>query len=254
MPNFKNYIKVCETAAIDENVFANFKRIPEYVDILEHVSLDLGIFLYNYLKYNDKKLVEKDNLKKFSSKDLIGNPACLASIEDILISPTTLRYIKVLSDIKKIFPDLNEETKIVEIGVGYGGQSKIFFDYYNLKEYDCIDLPQTFDLTKKYMNEYPLSFYSSDNIPNKKWDLCVSNYAFSECPIEIQKIYLSKIIKNSKRGYFTMNFISEEAGVTSYSKEEFLESLSNLNAVVKIEDEFPKTHPRNCLVTWTLNE
>ena len=55
-----------------------------------------------------------------------------------LISPT-LRYIKVLSDLIYHFGDLSN-FNICEVGIGYGGQSRIIMSYFkNIKSYTFID-------------------------------------------------------------------------------------------------------------------
>ena len=39
---YASYEDVCEAAAVDDVAFATFKRDPAYVDVLEHVSYDVG--------------------------------------------------------------------------------------------------------------------------------------------------------------------------------------------------------------------
>ena len=44
----------------------------------------------------------------------------------------------------------------------------------------------------------------------KSWDLVISNYAFSELAIDLQKLYFNEIISNSDNGYMIMNTGREE--------------------------------------------
>lgn len=248
MPNFEKFMQACEKISQNEEEFLNFKRNPDYFEILEHIDNNVGSYIYKQLLFKDNDLVSKENLINFCSKDIIGNPVYLLNIEEIKVSPTTLRYIKVLSDIRKYF-SLNEKN-IIEIGAGYGGQAKILIDYYKTAKYDCVDLPQTHDLIKKYLNDYDINLYQQKTIPDKTWELCISNYAFSECPIEVQEDYFNKIILNSKFGYFTMNHISSLFGVNSYSKEQFLEKLASNNFKYTIKEEDPKTAKDNYIILY----
>ena len=105
------------------------------------------------------KCISRDNadfLKKINNlkqNDKIGEPNKYYYPNlKIKISPTTLRYIKVASDLKRIFGDLN--FNIVEIGCGYGGQFLILSKIFNIKSYLLIDLPIVNLLINKYLKYY----------------------------------------------------------------------------------------------------
>jgi hypothetical protein len=246
---FEDYIQCCLESAKDKNKFKNFKNDPRYVNILEHANEQYGVLVYNYLKNNNPLLVEKKNLEKFCNLDIVGNPRFLLKIDGLEVSPTTLNYIKVLSILLKINFIKNQDS-VCEIGVGYGGQAKIICDELELKKYDCVDLKETHALIKLYTKNYNLNLYSVANIPDTTWDLVISNFAFSECPKHIQDVYYEKIIKNSKKGFFTMNYISSIFGIESYSKEYFLNKLEKDNFKVDILEEYPKSHPNNCIIIF----
>jgi putative sugar O-methyltransferase len=105
-------------------------------------------------------------------------------------------YVKVLSDLKLKFGDLNGK-KIVEIGGGYGGQARVLFlEFMNL-DYTIIDLPEVLLLINKFtesanLNSGKLNLFSALDFPTIKSDLVISNYAFSELPPLTQINYIKK--------------------------------------------------------------
>ena len=64
------------------------------------------------------------------------------------MSPTTLRYLKVASDLKIRFGgDIGQ--KIAEIGGGYGGQARVCDTICETGEYQVFDLPDVNQLVSK---------------------------------------------------------------------------------------------------------
>jgi hypothetical protein len=238
------YKDVCNLAHNDENVFNTFKSNPSYNGILEHVSKENGQLYLDYLNFNFPDYI--NHIDTFKKNDIYGG-TILSNYDKIgYISPTTIRYIKVLSDLKNIFGDLNGK-KIVEIGVGYGGQCLILNNYFNLKEYGLIDLDEVLLLSKKYLDKLdvisrPINISSINNI-DEDFDLVISNYAYSELDKKLQDLYYDKIIKKSKNGYLTLNFISHLFNIDSYSLDEILLKFKEKN--VKILEEIPNTFENN---------
>ena len=96
------YLHITERANNNFRIFQNFRNHPIFIEIYEHVSKSQGKEYLDYIIKNDKNLLDK--IDKFLENDKIGNPKKYYYEEiDKLISPTTLRYIKVASDIKKNF-------------------------------------------------------------------------------------------------------------------------------------------------------
>ena len=82
-----------------------------------------------------------------------------------------------------------------------------------------------------------------------KYDLVISNYAFSELPRKIQDEYLEKVILKSQRGFMLMN--SGKTNKTGRSEgkitlEELRKSIPNLQEL----PEVPLTSPDNYLLVW----
>jgi len=136
-----NYPKFCELAAKKDDVFSSFRSAPIYVETLEHVS-------YNFAKQYVSKFLESNNevimsnLELFKSNDKIGFPDIKKFKSPVgMMSPTTTRYISILNDIYNIFGDMSG-WKFTEVGAGYGGQSKIIHNAFNVSEYVIVDLDE----------------------------------------------------------------------------------------------------------------
>jgi putative sugar O-methyltransferase len=240
------YKEICKLACEDDNCFKKFKREPKYRHILEHLSKTQGKAYLKVILKQSKDLLKF--LEKFKENDIYGDPFTHFYFRTGKISPTTLNYIKVLGDLRKLFGNL-DDMDIIEIGVGYGGQCKIVSDVFNFNSYTLVDLDIVLKLAKKYLTklnvnkiEYSTQDKLSDDI---KCDLLISNYAFSECTKAVQYDYIRKILDKSKRGYITYNCIYGEA----YTREEIIEILSK-NHNIKILEEIPSTLPSTFILIW----
>ena len=141
---------------------------------------------------------------------------------------------------------------IAEIGCGYGGQTLVSNTLNNYLNFTLFDLEDVNSLIKRYLNNFILngSFtYITLNEFNgeKKFDLVVSNYAFSELPKELQIKYIEKVLIHSDRGYLTMNSgLFEENLGNKLSLNEIKEYIPNL----EIYTEEPMTGPNNYIIVW----
>ncbi|MBR2774924.1 MAG: hypothetical protein IKD73_08075 [Selenomonadaceae bacterium] len=102
------YPAYCYSASKNDAEFVNFKQNPIYRRILEHVPPQQGsVYLEKVLENKELHLSIQD-WEYILRNDSIGNPdKAQYSIVDLKFecSPTTLRYMKVLSDISKLFPE-----------------------------------------------------------------------------------------------------------------------------------------------------
>ena len=165
-----------------------------------------------------------------------------------------MRYAKVLSDILVLFRK-KKFKKIAEIGTGYGGQFLILDQFLDFSNYYLFDLKEVLLFCEKYLDNYLIrNSFKTLHINNfngeEKFDLVISNYAFSELPSELQKIYLRKVIKLSKRGYLTMN----SGKKNSIFQGDFLslDQIKKEMPFIKINDETPKdfVHQGNYVISW----
>jgi len=121
------YPEFCALASKDDNIFSTFRTNRIYNGVLEHVSEEEGATYLKEIENNNIDFLKKINI--YRKNDLWGTPRVYQYEKlgsNIAVSPTTLRYVKVLSDCYKLF-DLEKVKKITEIGIGYGGQARVFF-------------------------------------------------------------------------------------------------------------------------------
>lgn len=241
------YPQACIDASIDYTSFNSFKRNKSYNEILEHVTESQG---HQYLEIISKNSDIMKKIDVFKENDKVGNPVLYDYPEIGLFSPTTLRYIKVLVDIEKLFKGFGQDNNICEIGVGYGGQCRIFDSYYSgINQYYLVDIQPVLLLTQRYLDHYILNtqviYRTSNELAKKSYDMVISNYAFTELSRELQDKYLKTIILNSKRGYITYNEINP-LSFNSYKAAELVSIIPNS----KIIAEEPLTHSKNCIIVW----
>lgn len=205
------YLNCCRDSVMDNEHFKKFKKNASYTPILEHVTKDQSNeYLQNILDQTPELAYEIED--KFSINDSIGGPTImkytLPNGQSLESSPTTIRYVKVLSDLMKLFGDLGG-LKIVEIGGGYGGLATVIKQQFSFDHYYDVDLKWPGNLAKKYTSTLDIKNFTSitpgnlDKIGDV--DLVISNYAFSECNLETREEYIDKILSKAKMGYITHN-------------------------------------------------
>ena len=145
-----SYLEFCQLASDDDSVFKTFRSNKIYQIVTEHFNYNSGKKHLDIIQ-NDIELISL--MDKFKTNDLYGFPPIYTYTLIGDIAPYTLRYIKVLFDIKSYFKNLNN-FNICEIGGAYGGQLRILDIYYNLKSYCLVDLPSPLLLAQKYLNKY----------------------------------------------------------------------------------------------------
>jgi len=244
----EEYTAICRLAAKNDDVFKTFKRSQEYRRVLEHVTEELGRQYLDVIQNEGKDLLAY--FPRFKQNDSLGSPFKFNYGKDSF-SSTTLRYIKVLMDLRNIFGNL-DYFNIIEIGGGYGGQCKIISDVVNFRSYAIVDLDIVLPLIKKYLGKLNVKNFVAiaqrQIAENKKYDLAISNYAFAECSKVVQDEYIGKIINNSKRGYITYND-DDRNPIPHYNKSEIVNLLSKTH-VIQVIKEKPKTIPNSFIITW----
>jgi len=212
--------------------------------ILEHVDRALGA---EYWEIIQKYRVSTKKLFKYIKNDLCG-PSRFTYQGIGRVSPTNLRYAKVCLDIEALFGSTSK-FRIAEIGVGFGGQCAALYSHQSFSKYTLFDLPPVLNLTGKYLDEseVPKEKVEKGKMVNSygAFDLVISNYAFSELSRELQEEYLEKVILKSAKGYVIYNDFTGD-GLSPMEATEFANRLPN----GLILEEFPETHPNNCLVIW----
>jgi putative sugar O-methyltransferase len=213
--------------------------------VLEHVSIEQGQQYLAIIRRDNPQLL--DHIERFGSSDAVGGPIVHKYDGLQPMSPTTLRYIKVLSDLMILNGDLTGSS-IVEIGPGYGGQAKIICDRFDVASYLLIDLPECLALARRFLQPFdvPLTAATPGALPEGEWDLLISNYAFSECERHVQDSYRDAFVSHARHGYLTCNLISELWDIDSYSADE----LVAMRPGTRVLPEEPVTFEGNRILVW----
>ena len=257
-----SYPEFCYLASRHDNIFDNFKRYPIYYSIVEHFSaweIEIGAkylnHIFNNYSFSDNQWAD------FLKNDSLGNPNVAEYVlgdKYLTASPTTLRYVKVLSDILSLF-DTDNIKSISEVGGGYGGQCHVVMQMFPRITYNLIDLPEVLALAEKYLNRLNHSkqdiryFDGTHFYSDLHADLFISNYAFSELSKPVQDIYIDKIILNSKAGYITWNYGGQRLNTwdnDGYHLDEFLAKIPNS---ISIPENPPRTD-FNSIILWGTKE
>lgn len=208
----EEYLAACVEAVEDDEAFANFKSNPKYTTILEHVLKHQGQEYMNMsLDMNEEAFWA--NLPAFKQNDFIGSPSLEMYPGVGWISPTTLRYIKNTFEMAFMLED-KPISRVVEVGGGYGGLCKVLSCVCDFDEYVLIDLPEVSALQRKYLDQFPEIKDKVKCIPCTEYeeikdiDLFISNYALSECDLDVQMEYYNKLVSNSTNAYIIYNLVN----------------------------------------------
>ncbi len=234
----------------NQQKFSYFKRNFFITSIIETVDRKLGAEYLNILESRNDGILKK-GLESVIISDGVGNPIKYKYPGYLLpMAPTTLRYLKITSDLNLLFG--NKFKRVAEIGCGYGGQALVNDQILNIELTKLFDLPTVNKLIDRYLNSHLLhgSFKTTSlnqEIP-ENYDLVISNYAFSEIPKLLQIRYIEKVLSKSKRGYLLMN-----TGINNYNNSKnklTINELKNFLPDIQLFEETPKSCFSNYLIIW----
>jgi putative sugar O-methyltransferase len=239
------YTQACLDAASNYARFNCFRRHPDYCQILEQLDHNWGLA---YWKEIQAMPALAQHMELFRANDQVGGPL-LHEFDGLgSFSPTTLRYVKILGDLQRLFGSL-DGLYVHEIGVGYGGQCRVIQAAERLASYTLIDLQPALALAQRYLEHFPLAapihLVPMNELKPVSTDFVISNYAFSELRREVQDLYLQRVICKAARGYMILNQINPD-DYNSYSIDELLAVIPGSRLV----EEVPLTFPGNALLIW----
>lgn len=243
------YLELCKQTLVDEGIFKNFKRQPLYALFKEYTTFDEGKQFLDVIYRDSPDLLNPLLMKKFHSNDLIGNPQTFFYSRIGLFSPSTLRYIKMVSDLRRHFGNLDGK-KIVEIGSGYGGQCKILSDLFAFESYTLVDMRESLELAKKYLSQFDFALKSEEIENIKEADLVISQFGFTELNAKLQKYYIKKILSKAKRGFLMCNFFPKTYGMQALSEKDLLKALKQAGISYEILPEEPLTGKNHFIIMW----
>ena len=248
------YLQEVINSIKSQNNFNYFKRNNFIKSIVETVKEKKGAEYLKVLESRNDGILDKA-LNTVLIEDEVGSPLRYNyKGYELPLSPTTLRYLKVTSDLKKLFG--KDFKRVAEIGCGYGGQALINDQLLNIESVKLFDLPMVNKLIEKYLNSYCLNGSYRTTILNQEmpqdYDLVISNYAFSEMPKILQIKYIEKVISRAKRGYLTMNTGGEKNYDKSCNKLTINE-IRKFIPEIKVLEEEPLTWEYNYIIVWGFN-
>jgi hypothetical protein len=208
-----SYRAVCARAARDDAAFATFRRLPEFFAIVEPPSIDregrgdMSIDAAEYAEHVRAIAAYRPLLEAFRANDRIGAPIVERFEELGEFNPYTLRYIKILWDLERLFDSL-DGFRILEIGGGYGGQCATIARRFDIAAYDILDLPETGALASRYLATAGIArtrCVSDVAALQSSYDLLISNYAFSELSEPLRTAYREALVPRCARGFMMWN-------------------------------------------------
>jgi hypothetical protein len=235
-------------AAAADDLDSAFKQDAVIVKVIEHVDPATGAAYLDTIRRQTPELLAL--LPALTRADQVG----VARVHEYpgvgTLSPNLCRYLKVLSDICLLFPDLSQDksVSIIEVGGGYGGQAYVLAHYFRSLTYTIIDLPEAGALQAAYLRrlapDLRLTTATPDDIAaGRRSDLAISNYALSECRKDQAADYTTAVLNQAPRGYLTCNF--NDARCPSRHELE-----SWISAATSAYAETPLTWMGNYLLTW----
>lgn len=235
LPDDQAFRQECLKIAKDLTGFKKNKIYCKYINN-DNRSKETAIAFHNHIMLFYPELWSC--LQVFKLNDKVGSPT-LHFIDGKEISPGTLRFMKVLGD---IFFNMDvARQKIVEIGGGYGGQCKTITALYDHVSYTIIDIPESLEVSKAYLNDPSVTFMSCENIQQRQYDLVISDYCISELDEKGIDFYIDSVVNHCKAGYFTCNKIGATEHLIKRLEENF---------TLRITPEEPKTSKHDNIIIY----
>lgn len=221
-------------------ILNNIKKNPVFTHMLEHVTSVQGqeYLVHIWNKFHTPDIDVNEYCKR---NDTIGNPEKFSYGPLLTCSPSSLRYIfHAQMILKHAIACGMKSISIVEVGCGYGGLLLAIDSFakkigVEITEYSLIDIPGPLNLQKIYLSKhtvgFPYSFHNASDFGKdiQKGKFLISNYCFSEISTENQKGYVEHLFPKCEHGFIAWNAID----------------LYDFGKVCRVEEEYPKTGPKN---------
>jgi hypothetical protein len=266
------YRSICAHAARSDAEFARFRRLDEFLAIVEPPGTnatgrregyyDATIDGGEYAEHVRNIPSYRPLLDRFRANDEIGAPLTEEFDQLGRFNGYTLRYIKILWDIERLFGSL-DGFNILEIGGGYGGQCAVIARRFAFATYDVLDLPETGELASRFLDTVGIGGVRCLSDPaalQPAYDLVISNYAFSELDDAMRADYRATLLPRCGRGFMLWNRIYLDLNYFKKGWDEavgnFREEMSRLFPTVRnprVVDELLTQDDRvrgNVMIAW----
>jgi len=199
----------------DSGDYSQFRNIQSLQENVSGVNTRRANGELKYILENNPEILI-ENLDKIKEWDSFGNPTTYefskkgipqSGEKDFSINCSDSVF-PPLSDIIRIKErlKLSPDFDIVELGCGFGIETKVFHDIVGYNSYTHVDLPDMLKLQSVYLTNFktPNVIYINpyQDIDNLKthYDLFISNFAFTELSPDVQEFYFDKIIRKCNMG------------------------------------------------------
>ena len=242
------YREVCRLAALDDRAFETFRSEPSYRLAFEDVTEQQGAHYLQIIRRDSPHLLS--DFDRLHASDRLGSPRLFAYPGIGPVSPATLRDFKVLSDLMRLFGDL-DGFQIAEIGVGYGGLARVICDQFRPASYTLVDSDEPLQLARRFLSHFDASglAYWHDAEPERarSFDLVISSSrVFTEFPRTMQDHFVGSVVRKSASGYMRATVIDTKPRSQSYSVRELFE----LKPDIVLHADGPLAKPENVILTW----
>ena len=202
---------------------------------------------FNYIVENNVDLL-KNNYNSIIETDKIGNPFLfnfnhnnfsLVCSDSVVCGIFPLQKLLEYMNVDKLDNNLN----IIEIGCGFGVQTKMFNDIYGFKSYTNVDLKSMLDVQKIFLDYFNINNVIYDDPENMEtlavkdeYDLLISDFAYTELSPEFKLFYFNKIIKKCKMGIILGRIdITSEDDANNCINKKFYNLFKDTFKIVKYE-------------------
>lgn len=110
------------------------------------------------------------------------------------IGGTAINEIRLLGDVNNL--------SVIEIGAGYGSYCEEFHKGRKVKDYTIVDTKSMLRFSKAYLESKNINctfLDTEEELPDREYDILISNVCISEIPEEHAKQMLTKLFKQVKR-------------------------------------------------------
>ena len=229
---------VYREAAINDELFQEFKRHPVFNLIQENASYEEGLASLRLIEERFPGVLT--HMEKLRVNDAVGSPRVYTYEGVGEFSPTTLHYIALAGQIG----DLRGK-EVVQIGGGYGGLCCVLHQLNSFKSYTIVDTPPVLQLTKRYLEACGIDgvrFVAIEDVrENLVADVVFSDASFFECNKSVQDVLAAKILNHASSGFFWGRPLPKHYGVVSHSPKEVQKKLdkNGIEALLEMDEALP---------------
>lgn len=242
-----SWTKVCSALADGSLRSHNYRRLVAVKQVVETVGVSDARFYAKRIKQWNPEWLEDP---KVAEIDKWGNPMRCPRLllgTSRAFSPTTLRYLATASWLKRS-GKLHKGTRIVEIGVGFGGLAAMNSIVSGVNT-TLVDLPQVEKAALLMLSENGLKGCAelSGGIAPSSVPFVISNYAFTELSADLQNDYLEHYLKKAEHGMIMSNAGVFASMIGGRSDEELVAWLRGSGIPASIESDHELLSPVDAL-------